>query len=191
MKKVLSLALCAIMLIAFSVMTVSAAGDLNDYEQAIMDELKEKVSIGDSEMIIPSDYFNYVENYFRQDTVSLTQPQADAILDEIAAAKAAIIAGGELAYDDMSGNTTAAVLECIQDAAAAIDLTADFNANTHVITLKDANGAPVMEAMDANEVRATGSSVSVTTIVVAALSVVVAFGLCVVIAKKAKVAAAA
>ncbi len=191
MKKVLSLALCAIMLIALSVMTVVAAGDLNEYEQAIMDELKEKVSIGDIEMIIPSAYFNYVENYFRQDGVSLTEDQANTILAEIAASKAAIVAGGELAYNDMSSSTTSAVLENIKDAAAAIGLNAEFNANTQVVTLKDANGAPVMESMDVTEVRATGSSVSVTTIVVAALSVVAALGLCVVIAKKAKVAAAA
>lgn len=191
MKKLIALALCAIMLVSFSLMTVSAASELDANEQAVMDALKEKVTIGDKEMIIPEAYFTYVENYFRQDGVALNEQQAAAILAEVTAAKATIVSGGELAFDDMAPATRAAVLENIQEAAAAIDLVAEFDASSKEVTILDQSGDPVLAPMDASEVKATGSSVDMTAIILASISVVVAFGLCVVIAKKAKSAAAA
>ena len=191
MKKLIALALCAIMLVSFSLLTASAASELDANEQAIMDALREKVTLGDVEMVIPEAYFTYVENYFRQDGVALTEQQAAAILDEIAAAKETIKDGGELAFDDMAPATRAAVLENIEAAAEAIDLVAEFDVEDKEVTILDQSGAPVLAPMDVTEVKATGSSVDMTAVILASISVVVAFGLCVVIAKKAKSAAAA
>ena len=190
----IAIALCALLLIAVSVMTASAA-TLNSYEQSIINELKASVSKGNETMFVPQAYFTYVENYFKQNDVDLSEAQATAIKAEIATAKSTILAGGKLSYNDMTNATRQAVLTNIENSATAIDLRAEFDVEDKTVALYSASAPaesqPVLAPMDVTKVKATGSSMSLTTIIVASLSVVAAFGLCAVIAKKAKAAAAA
>ncbi|HAZ19591.1 MAG TPA: hypothetical protein DCY75_05395, partial [Clostridiales bacterium] len=65
--------------------------------------------------------FTYVENYFKQNDVDLSEAQATAIKAEIATAKSTILAGGKLSYNDMTNATRQAVLTNIENSATAID----------------------------------------------------------------------
>ena len=77
MKKLLS-AVLVVMLLVMSVFSVSAAGDINDYEQKILELLATKVEVGQSHAEIPAEYIAQAKSYFM--TLDVTQPQSEEII---------------------------------------------------------------------------------------------------------------
>ena len=101
MKKLLS-AVLVIMLLAMSVIGVSAAGDLNAYEQQILDLLATKIEVGESHAEIPAEYIAQAKNYFM--TLDVTEQQSKeiiAILEEgIETGKKALEDAEKVIYDE-------------------------------------------------------------------------------------------
>ena len=76
--KVLSATMLSAVVAAGAVASVSAASDVNDNEQAILDELGTSVDLGGNETYLPDQYINQAENYFLEDDVDLTEDEADS-----------------------------------------------------------------------------------------------------------------
>ena len=139
MKKLLS-AVLVVMLLVMSVFSVSAAGDINDNEKAILDVLATKVEVGQSHAEIPDEYIAQAKSYFM--TIDVTKPQADeiiAILNEgIETGKKALEDAEHhgkhiVSLKDFTQAEKEHILECGQEACEVINMTLTYiPADNHV-----------------------------------------------------------
>lgn len=187
MKKLLS-AVLVIMLLAMSVIGVSAAGDLNAYEQQILDLLATKIEVGESHAEIPAEYIAQAKNYFM--TLDVTEQQSKEI---IAILEEGIETGKKALEDaehhgkhivnikDFDQADKEHILECGEEACEVIDLTLTYvPADNHVVIVDDAN-KPVFK--DEPIVKTTGSE-SVLPLAIAAGAIVVLMASAFVIKKR-------
>lgn len=177
MKKLLS-AVLVVMLLVVSVFSVSAAGDINDNEQKILDLLATKVEVGESHAEIPAEYIAQAKSYFM--TLDVNKTQADEI---IAILKEGIETGKKALEDaehhgkhivslkDFTQAEKEHILECGQEACEVIDLTLTYiPADNHVEIVANETGKTVF--VDDAVIKTTGADSLAPLFVVAGAIVV-------------------
>jgi len=162
MKKLLS-AVLVIMLVMISVFSVSAAGDINDKEQEILDLLSTKVEVGESHAEIPAEYIAQAKSYFM--TIDVTEQQADEIIailkDGIETGKKALEDAEHhgkhiVSLKDFTQAEKEHILECGQKACAVIDSTLTYiPADNHVEIVANDTGKTIF--VDEAIVKSTGA----------------------------------
>ncbi len=177
MKKLLS-AVLVIMLVMISVFSVSAAGDINDNEQEILDLLSTKVEVGESHAEIPAEYIAQAKSYFM--TIDISDTQADEIIailkDGIETGKKALEDAEHhgkhiISLKDFTQAEKEHILECGQKACEVIDLTLTYvPADNHVEIVENSTGKPVF--VDDAIIKTTGSD-SVLPLAIVGASVVI------------------
>ncbi len=174
MKKIIVSLLSVVLLLTLTVLSVSAAGDINANEQRVLNKLTTVVQVGQSKIIIPTSYINQARNYFM--TIDMSEAEADEIvkiLDQgIAVGRAELEAAGKNGrilnnVNQMPYASKAKILSLGQQACAVINLTLTYvpENNTVVIT-ENATGKVVFDATPA--LKTTGGNGSLVPLYVAA-----------------------
>ena len=179
MKKLLSAILVVLILSASLVVSVSAAGDINSAEKAILDLLDKHVVAGESHVEIPPEYLNQAKAYFM--TVDITEEQSKEVI-------ANLNDGIELATKALNdakkdGKTITnlkqlpqdireAILEDGQKACAAVELNLTYVPSKHNVLIKEqATGKTVFE--DTAAIKVTGANYAPLAVVLGVLALTV------------------
>ena len=179
MKKLLSAILVVLILSASLVVSVSAAGDINSAEQAILDLLDKHVVVGDSHVEIPTEYINQAKAYFM--TVDITEAQSKEVIanlnDGIALATKALNDAKKEGktitnLKQLPHNIREAILEDGQKACAAVELNLTYVPSKHNVLIKEqATGKTVFE--DTAAIKVTGANYAPLAVVLGALALTV------------------
>ena len=187
MKKLLTMAMAAVMVFAFSTMAMAAG--LSADEQKLLDKVKAGYDLGDSTLTVSAEYINQFQAYLEKNEVTaenLTKIE-NYINDSVAVVKAA----GVTSIDKLTAADKEKIINNMDKAAAVENL--DFNISSDGdIVIKDTTGATVFEAdatakitKDATSgssasgtgnkgvVKKTGFGLEATATIVAMLSVIV------------------
>lgn len=142
MKKILSLATCLAICVAFT-LSVNAASGINAEEQKILNILKAGVNVNGKMVMLDASYMNAAENYFNSDGVSITGEQASVVVNQIEAAKKVIVDNGITDLKTMNKKFQDQIISYAQVAASELGLTlvADYSSKT--IVIKDASGKEI------------------------------------------------
>lgn len=202
MKKV-SAVLFALLVAAAAVVTVFAAG-VNENEQAVLDTLKESVTMDGKEMVFPDAYINQAENYFN--TTELTADQASQITSIIDEGKAILASSGAANIQDLSKSDKSSLFGLLNNAMAVDSGSASYDNTTREVTLYDKDGTVLLKVVptlvekgtgeavnsegkviDSGVIKTTGPSADYTPLIIggAVLVLVVAIGLIFLINKRA------
>lgn len=173
MKKTLALMLALIMVISvFSVSSVFAARSLNDYEKAIIAELKSGVVVDGKTISIPSEYINQAETYLQSRETPVTEAEQKEIMAQISVAKAAVKESGATSIKDLPASVKNTIVSAATKAAATIGLKLEYSSSNSSIKIIDSTGKVVFEA--SNVVKATGFDVTASVVTVSVLTVLMA-----------------
>lgn len=169
-KKILVLALSAIMVFAMSITAFAAT------ENDIIEALR---NAG-----IAQQYITQAEKFLADNDVSATQ--ADAVITQINAAKTT--AKGATTLEAMTADQKAAIIENIKAAATAVGATATIDTVKNEVTISkvDAAGKTNVYVASANVGQPTGVSTYATVTVIAGLAI--ALVACGVVVSKKKLA---
>ena len=121
---------------------------------AILDSLRSGVMVNGKNVAIPANYVNQAENYFASHKIS--DAQANYILAEVNAAKAAIRQTGVTDLKKMDRATKRKILAAAQAAANEIDLKLTVGSDKSV-KIVDSDGSVAFS--DENVIKTTGPSV--------------------------------
>lgn len=162
MKKLLS-AILVVMLLVVSVIGVSAAGDINDDEQRILDLLSTKVEAGESHVEIPKEYIAQAKAHFM--TIDVTTEQAEeivTILEEGIETGRAALEDAEhhgkhiVSLKEFAKEEKEHILECGQKACEVIDSTLTYiPSDNHVEIVANETGKTIF--VDEAIVKNTGA----------------------------------
>ncbi len=180
-KKVLALALSALMVFAFFALPISAAG-LNDFEQKLMDKISGVVNINGTDVYLPPEYVNQAKNYFL--SYDMTEAQYNeivGILDEAIALVKENAPDGVFAFQKLSSDMKKKVLAYGKEAVAVVGLTMTYDGKNIKIVNKD----NVVVFEDTPAVKTTGVAADFTMLWVAAGTLTVLLAAAVVVSKKA------
>lgn len=165
--KKLICALTASILLIVCALPVFAAG-INQYEKAVLDELKAGATVGGVHYNIPAQYINQAENWLNS-SYDMTEAQSNEVLALIKEAKETALADGAKDFAQMSAATRQKILDLAQKAAAVVGLKLTvIDGKTVVIT--DQSGTVVFKA-DAI-IKTTGGQANATNAIVLALAVI-------------------
>lgn len=143
--KVLSATMLSAVVAAGAVASVSAASDVNDNEQAILDELGTSVDLGGNETYLPDQYINQAENYFLEDDVDLTEDEADEVIEKIGAVKEYLEGTGVGSYAELSDDQIDEAVALSNEAAGVVGLRLSYDKSTRTVDVirigSDAEGA--------------------------------------------------
>ncbi len=181
MKKLALIVLAiAIMIVPLSVGASAAAGDINQYEKAVIDSLSEKVAVGDAFFSIPKEYITQAENFLK--TIDMTEPQSKTILAEIADSKEIVIKSGIKKTSDLKVlplEQKRALLTNGEQASEAVGAVFTYDGADVIVTY---NGTPVFQ--NAPIIKVTGAESDFTVTVLAVAGVVALLAAATVIASK-------
>lgn len=133
--KVLSATMLSAVVAAGAVASVSAASDVNDNEQAILDELETSVDLGGNETYLPEQYVNQTENYFLEDDVDLTEEEADEVIEKIGAVKDYLENAGVESFVGLSDDQIDKVVALSNEAAGVVGLKLSYDKTTREVTV--------------------------------------------------------
>lgn len=105
---------------------------------------------------VPNDYIIQAENYLKNHT--LTQSQADAVVDQIEKANDIMVAAGTKNYENLSSADKKAIINAINAAAdaAGLEVTVDEQASEHYhFVVRDSSGNIVSD-FTSSSVKQTG-----------------------------------
>lgn len=164
MKKVISVVLCALVLIAALVVPVSAA-TINAPEKKIVDRISTGIELNDARITVPAAYVKSMENFFL--SIEMTEEQGQQIngyLDKIQAVleknEKRIIVSGELVISNLkrlSYPDKKEMLDNAQKACEQVGLIFTFDSTTENVVIKDKDGkvwfddAPIIKKTDREE----------------------------------------
>ena len=131
--KVLSATMLSAVVAAGAVASVSAASDVNDNEQAILDELGTSVDLGGNETYLPDQYINQAENYFLEDDVDLTEDEADEVIEKIGAVKEYLEGTGVGSYAELSDDQIDKAVALSNEAAGVVGLILSYDKSTRTV----------------------------------------------------------
>ena len=178
MKKLFAVFFCVILCFALG-MTFASAEVEDDIcvdrpEQPILDALSQEVKVGNATFKFPVEYINQAKNYFL--AVDLTEDafypeNVETVVDNINRAIDAFkydenvintpAGNGDFSLSNLTAETKTEVLDCIESAATALHLTADYNAEEHTITLYyNHDGVAVQVFEGADVIKKTGVEVN-------------------------------
>lgn len=182
MKKILAILLAIMVLVVPMTVCVSAAGDINANEQRILTELKKEIKINSKTFIVPKEYVNQAENYFK--TIDVTEAQADEIIGYINRGVGILQTSNKV-----NGTTDLKVLvkadkeEILDLGKKAVAVTGGvLTYNGSTVNIKNAAGQTVFDS--APIVKQTGTDVDFTAIIIAAVAVITLLGAAFIVSKK-------
>ncbi len=137
MRKIASLLVAAALVGTVSVSAMAA--DINEAEQAVLNELNGSVIMKGQKLVISEEYKNQAKNYFN--TIDMTQEQSDNIVAELKKAEQLITEQGSDAGNipEMLYAKKRELLTLGQNMAGEVGLTMSWNAATKEIIIADAD----------------------------------------------------
>ena len=177
MKKLLS-AVLVVMLLVVSALGVNAAGDINNYEQKILELLSTKIEVGESHAEIPAEYIAQAKSYFM--TLDVSEEQSKeivAILEEGLETGKKALEDAEhhgkhiVSLKDFTKEEKEHILECGQEACEVIELSLTYiPADNHVEIVEKETQKTVF--VDDAVIKTTGADSLAPLFVVAGMVVV-------------------
>jgi hypothetical protein len=148
-RKMIYTALFMSLILCFAVPARAAANT-----DAILDSLREGITVNGQTVQIPASYVNQAENYFASHRLS--DDQAEYILEQVEAAKAAIRENGVTDLKKLDKNTKNRILSAAQAAADEANLKLSVGSNKNV-KIVDSGGNVTFTGE--NVIKTTGSDV--------------------------------
>ena len=182
MKKILAIILAIIVLVVPMTVCVSAAGDINADEQRIITELKKEIKIGTKTFVVPKEYVNQAQNYFK--TIDVTKTQADEIIGYINRGVGILQTSNKITTTtDLKVLVKADKEEILELGKMAVAVTGGvLTYNGSTVNIKNAAGQTVFDS--APIVKQTGTDVDFTAISIAAVAIVTLLGAAFIVSKK-------
>ena len=161
MRKIASLLVAAALVGTVSVSAMAA--DINEAEQAVLNELNGSVVMKGQKLVISEEYKNQAKNYFN--TIDMTQEQSDNIVAELKRAEQLITEQGSDAGNipEMLYAKKRELLTLGQNMAGEVGLTMSWNAATKEIVIADADstvlfqGKPILVTVETPTETPTGT----------------------------------
>ena len=143
MRKIASLLVAAALVGTVSVSAMAA--DINEAEQAVLNELNGSVIMKGQKLVISEEYKNQAKNYFN--TIDMTQEQSDNIVAELQKAEQLITEQGSDAGNipEMLYAKKRELLTLGQNMAGEVGLTMSWNAATKEIIIADADSTVLFQ----------------------------------------------
>lgn len=192
MKKVLTVLMAVVLVVAMASMTVGAR-TLTNEEKALFQKLRESVAVSDGEFHLDEAAVVQGENWLMQQTFQLTPAQISAIEAEFKAAQGDVVAAGSGDTAKWSQATRSSVLTHIDNAAQQLGL----HATGHSGTLKKQTtseatptiaGISILDNTNATVVKSNfligDTGFGAEAMIIAGVSVIAILGTCVIISKK-------
>ena len=181
MKKLMKL-LLSLVLMSLFVLPVLGASDVNAEEQKVLDKLTAGVTIDGKTVALSAEELNLAKNFFMRDEIDLTAADVAGLLTAIDAA-AKIMQDAKVSdITKLSTDDKLALLKVAQDAVAAIEsveLTFAYDFDTNIAQILGAGGVVLAESTVTTEstvIKDTANNLSVTWILLGALSLVIIGG---------------
>ncbi len=162
MRKIASLLVAAALVSTVSVSAMAA--DINEAEQAVLNELNGSVVMKGQKLVISEEYKNQAKNYFN--TIDMTQEQSDNIVAELKRAEQLITEQGKGDAGDIPEMLYAKKRELLamgQNMVSQVGLTMSWNAATKEIVIADADstvlfqGKPILVTVETPTETPTGT----------------------------------
>ncbi|MBQ2444569.1 MAG: hypothetical protein II501_04740 [Clostridia bacterium] len=162
MRKIASLLVAAALVSTVSVSAMAA--DINEAEQAVLNELNGSVVMKGQKLVISEEYKNQAKNYFN--TIDMTQEQSDNIVAELKRAEQLITEQGKGDAGNISEMLYAKKRELLamgQNMVSQVGLTMSWNAATKEIVIADADstvlfqGKPILVTVETPTETPTGT----------------------------------
>ena len=161
MRKIASLLVAAALVSTVSVSAMAA--DINEAEQAVLNELNGSVVMKGQKLVISEEYKNQAKNYFN--TIDMTQEQSDNIVAELKRAEQLITEQGSDAGNipEMLYAKKRELLTLGQNMVGEVGLTMSWNAATKEIVIADADstvlfqGKPILVTVETPTETPTGT----------------------------------
>ena len=162
MRKIASLLVAAALVSTVSVSAMAA--DINEAEQAVLNELNGSVVMKGQKLVISEEYKNQAKNYFN--TIDMTQEQSDNIVAELKRAEQLITEHGKGDAGNISEMLYAKKRELLamgQNMVSQVGLTMSWNAATKEIVIADADstvlfqGKPILVTVETPTETPTGT----------------------------------
>ena len=143
MRKIASLLVAAALVGTVSVSAMAA--DINEAEQAVLNELNGSVIMKGQKLVISEEYKNQAKNYFN--TIDMTQEQSDNIVAELKKAEQLITEQGSDAGNipEMLYAKKRELLTLGQNMVGEVGLTMSWNAATKEIIIADADSTVLFQ----------------------------------------------
>ena len=143
MRKIASLLVAAALVGTVSVSAMAA--DINEAEQAVLNELNGSVIMKGQKLVISEEYKNQAKNYFN--TIDMTQEQSDNIVAELKKAEQLITEQGSDAGNipEMLYAKKRELLTLGQNMVGEVGLTMSWNAATKEIVIADAENTVLFQ----------------------------------------------
>lgn len=180
MKKLAAIVLALALLIVPMSISASAAGAINEYEQAVLDSLDENVKVNDITFHLPDEYINQAENFLK--TIDMTKEQSEEILAKIADGKEIVVASDITSTSDLKVLPTAdkqKILDLGKAAAAAVDAVLTYDGENVKVTYDD---TVIFE--DAPIIKVTGAETDYTAVVISVACVIAVLAAAFAVAQK-------
>lgn len=181
MKKLMKL-LLSLVLMSLFVLPVLGASDVNAEEQKVLDKLTAGVTIDGKTVDLSAEELNLAKNFFMRDEIDLTAADVAGLLTAIDAA-AKIMQDAKVSdITKLSTDDKLALLKVAQDAVAAVEsveLTFAYDFDTNIAQILGAEGVVLAESTVTTEstvIKDTANNLSVTWILLGALSLVIIGG---------------
>lgn len=159
MKKLTVILLAITLLLIPMSVSVSAAGELNSFEQSIIDSLKAEIKNGDKIIKVPVEYINQAENFLK--TIDVTESQSETIINYINLTKKHIEEAELTKTTDLKTlpvEIKRDILNNGKKAAEAVGAVLTYDGENLTVVH---NGTPVFD--DAPIIKVTGSNANFTS----------------------------
>ena len=162
MRKIASLLVAAALVSTVSVSAMAA--DINEAEQAVLNELNGSVVMKGQKLVISEEYKNQAKNYFN--TIDMTQEQSDNIVAELKRAEQLITEQGKGDAGNIPEMLYAKKRELLamgQNMVSQVGLTMSWNAANKEIVIADADstvlfqGKPILVTVETPTETPTGT----------------------------------
>ncbi len=181
MKKITAV-LVAVVLVAFSAITVFAAG-INSSEQAVLDELNSSVTMANGSMVIPAEYVNQAENYFN--TIDMTEDESSQIISIIKEGETFLANSGASNISDLSYAQKQELLAYGQKVVGVLGMTMTYDTASRNLIIYAPDGSIAFKATPTltpagqiveNPIKTTGADFNTMGLIVLGAVVVVLMG---------------
>lgn len=184
MKKLISVLLSLVLLSLFA-LPVLGASDVNAEEQKILDKLAAGVTIDGKLVTLSAEELNLAKNFFMRDEIDLTAADVAGLLTAIDEVAAILKDADVTNVTDLSSSDKLAIVAIVEAAVAAVEsveLTFSYDFDTNIAQVLGAGGVVLAESTltaESTVIKDTANNLSMTWILLGALSLIVIGGVAV------------
>ena len=174
MKKVISIAIIAIMAISMLSLSAFAAGGINNDEQRILDAVGGSFVVCGEEITLDATWINQSKNYCLRDDVDITAAQADEIIGYIEQAKAVASSSKEVSVAKaFTTDINKQIIALADKAARVLGLTCYVSSDRKTVVFKALDTGDIV-FQTTKTIKDTGASEAVLPVVAVSLLFVMA-----------------